>query len=652
MPRLFDGIGLIALAGQIYLPPGGPMPTRMPAPPPTPPAAIVGQVTDAATGRGVPRAIVELSGADGTTNRVADDKGRFYMVGLHAGDYSISASKSGYFDGTYGQLRAGGVGRPFTIIGHEFVADLRIPLWRPSVVAGRVTDENNEPLVGVRVDVMKKQYVGSLLHIVPFASDVTDDLGAYRVANLVPGEYVVCVPSTAFSLPADALGGFVDNLVKSTQANPDADPNAADAAVITDSLFRTSNLRLDANSSHVIVPGHLNPAPPQGLMSAVYPTTYYPAAPMSSGALPVTLATGEVRVGVDVQVVPMLSGAISGTVVGPDGPASGQLLRLLNAGEDDPGLGREVAVSVSEAHGAFTFAEVPVGAYVIEAPGMATLSMGVVTSRYTQPDAPVSYTGPFSVSIDRRGDDAADSANGPARLTGRAYVTLFDRSVTDVDVRLEPALNLGGQVVLESSSQKSVEHLSTTLSLDAAPVSGQESLNRHAMVGDDGRFAIRGLARGEYFLHVSTPSGWYLKSINSAGRDLIGEPVDLTSLSDLDDLVITLTDTPARLYGAIYDWRSIPVPTATVVAFPADATFRGISGQNPERIRAFRAEVSGAFTVTGLPAGDYYIAAIDEATSDGWQDPRRLDALRQVATRVSIKAGEQKRLDLRIVTKR
>ncbi len=652
MSRLFDGIGLIALAGQIYLPPGGPTPSRMPTPAAAPPAAIVGQVTDAATGRGVPRAIVELSGADGRTTRVADDKGRFYMVGLHGGDYAISASKAGYFDGTYGQLRAGGNGRPFTIVEHEFVADVRIALWRPAVIAGAVTDENNEPLVGVRVDVMRKQYVGALLQIVPFASDVTDDRGAYRVANLMPGEYIVCVPSTAFSLPADGLGGFVDNLVERTKADPDGDPNAADAGAITDALFRTSNLRLDASGTHVIVPGHLNPAPPQGLATAVYPTTYYPAAPMSAGALPVTVTTGEVRGGVDVQVLPMLSGAISGTAIGPDGPAPNQVLRLIDAGEDDPGLGREVAVTTSEAHGAFTFAEVPVGSYVIDAPGMATLGMSVATSRYTQPDAPVSYTGPFGVSINRREDDGSDPTTAAARLSGRAYVTLFDRSVAGIEVRLEPALGLSGQIVLETSSQKSVEHLSTTLSLDATPASGQESLNRHGVVGDDGRFSIRDLSRDEYFLRVSAPVGWYLKSITSAGRDLIGEPVDLTSLGDLDDVVITLTDTPSHIYGAIYDWRSIPVATATVVAFPADATFRGISGQSPERLRASRAAASGAFNVTGLPAGDYYIAAIDESTSDGWEDPRRLDAIRKVATRVTIAAGEQKRLDLRIIAKR
>src|SRR6516164_7529952 len=149
------------LVAQVYVPPGGPMPSRMPSSTPpgsTGPSVIVGQIVDASTGRGVSHAIVHVDGPNTAVVRVADEKGRFFVVGLRGGNYSVDATKSGYFDGTYGQRRAAGDGRPLQIADHQWITDVRVGLWKPAVIGGVVTDEAGEPLVGIRVEALRREF--------------------------------------------------------------------------------------------------------------------------------------------------------------------------------------------------------------------------------------------------------------------------------------------------------------------------------------------------------------------------------------------------------------------------------------------------------------------------------------------------------------
>jgi Carboxypeptidase regulatory-like domain len=634
------------LVAQVYVPPGGPVPARTAssAPPGSSgPSVIVGQIVDASTGRGVSHAIVHIDGPNTQLVRVADDKGRFFAVGLRGGSYSIAASKSGYFDGTFGQRRAAGDGRALPLADHQWITDVRIGLWRPAVVGGVVTDEAGEPLVGVRVEALRRDFDDGLAQFIPMASVMTNDQGAYRMAHLLPGEYVVVVPSSASRLPAGVA--FAEGLAG---AVPEGAQRAAATTMILDSIVQTGHATFDASMTHMTLAGFGNPPPASGAARPMtYPTTYFPGTPVSTSALSITLATGETRNNVDVSLTPVPRGAISGHVVAAAGPTAGQVLRLLVAGEDDPGLGREVAITIAEQDGAFRFPDVPLGDYVIDAPSHASLDVGGAVNR-SEPATPV-LTGPLVARVQIK-----DDGSGSVGSYGRTRVALIDQDVTDVRVELEPAASIAGQVVFESATLAPPEHPGQMIMIDAVPRHGSRDLARHAFVDDAGALAIRGLARDEYFLRAGPPpAGWYLKSIMSGAQNLLSTPFDLRSSGDLDDLVITFTDKPTMIGGAVYDKGRAPVATATVIVFPADASFRGTSGLDPDRIRATRADPSGAYQVVGLPAGDYLVAAIDEATADGWRDPARLDALRPMAKHVTLHDAEQHALDLvQIVVKR
>ncbi len=643
----FASVALLAAGapagGQIYLPPGGVLARRALPSLSNGPALILGQVVDAATGRGVSHAIVRVQGPGGELTQVADDTGRFFAAGLKGGSYQIDATKSGYLDGAYGRLRAGGQSLPLGVIDHQWVADVRVTMWRPAVIAGYVTDELGEPVVNARVEALRRDDDSGTRDFAPAAWDVTDDEGAYRLASLMPGEYRIVVPAGVTALPG-APTALADAIVGAHDAQLDAAERSAAASAIADSLVRSGQVRIGASGPRVTMSTLNLTAAAHANTPTVYPTTYFPAALTAGTALSVTLASGETRSRVDVQLMPVAGGTISGTVVGPSGPRANQTLRLIAAGEDDPGLGREVANTISSTDGAFEFPAVPQGDYVIDATSRVRADVGFVIDDNS--DAPA-----LAVPLSARMTVPETPPDDGRPLWGRTEVSLWDRRADDVVVTMDVAGGLSGLAVFESATPPP-ENLPQHFGIDAIPVAGTEPVPAHATVWDDHTFAITGLARGEYFLRVTAPAGWFLKSVTSGLRDLLTTPVDLTSASEFADLIVTFTDKPTEIAGAVQDGKRAPVASATVVVFPAERSFRGAGLLGPERVRAVRVDVSGAFHLVGLPPGDYLIAAIDEATAAGWQDPSRLEALRRVATRVVINAGEARGLQLELPARR
>ena len=83
--------------------------------------------------------------------------------------------------------------------------------------------------------------------------------------------------------------------------------------------------------------------------------------------MPLTVAAGEERSGIDLQLHPVPTLRVSGFVVGPDGPAGGVPVRLWPDGFDDIGLEQDATTAVANANGAFVFPAVPTGHYSLRA---------------------------------------------------------------------------------------------------------------------------------------------------------------------------------------------------------------------------------------------------------------------------------------------
>jgi hypothetical protein len=126
------------------------------------------------------------------------------------------------------------------------------------------------------------------------------------------------------------------------------------------------------------------------------------------------------------------------------------------------------------------------------------------------------------------------------------------------------------------------------------------------------------------------------------------DPIDIRA--NIDDLVLTLTDRPlGAMTGSAVRLDGQPAPDATVVVFPVDATKRQDTSPAARRLRAVRAQESGAFVVANLPPGDYLALALDADPPAGWQDPQRLLAWEKSATRVALALGEVQKLSLEVI---
>ena len=85
-----------------------------------------------------------------------------------------------------------------------------------------------------------------------------------------------------------------------------------------------------------------------------------------------------------------------------------------------------------------------------------------------------------------------------------------------------------------------------------------------------------------------------------------------------------------------------PVPTNR---FPSN---RALWRPDARRIRWARAGTDGRWNITGLPAGDYLIAALVDLDPDDLADSAFLERMLAAAIKTSLGEGEQKTQDLRV----
>lgn len=375
----------------------------------------------------------------------------------------------------------------------------------------------------------------------------------------------------------------------------------------------------------------------------VYPATYYPAAASAAQAAMVTLRSGEERGGIDIQVRPLRGVRVSGTLMGPEGPVSSTGVRLLPGGTDEALEPRAAATTMTDSTGAFTFAAVPAGQYVLR------------VVRVPRPPANVDEMGHVSatpsgtITISRTPAPAPD---GPppippdATLVALMPLPVGDRDVTDLIVPLALGPRVTGRVEFEGTSDKPSGQSLVNMRITLDPADGSR-LDDGTLASETGRieetgaFKTYGVPPGRYVLRVSPlPAGWFVKSAIHQGRDVADLPLDLET-KDASGVVITFTDQPSSLSGVV---RGVggPDPTAVVLVYPVDAAAWSSSGALSRRMRTARAAKDGSYQLQALPAGEYYVIAVQEDMIGDWQDPALLQALARLARTVRLVDGEQK----------
>ena len=163
-------------------------------------------------------------------------------------------------------------------------------------------------------------------------------------------------------------------------------------------------------------------------------------------------------------------------------------------------------------------------------------------------------------------------------------------------------------------------------------------------VNADGTFELKWLL-GPVVLSIGTLTGdWTLKAVELNRRNLADDPIEVRHGETLNGVRVLLTNRPTHVRGGLLDEKQQPAD-GTVVIFPEDTSrWR----EDSRTVRSARPDQKGEFSIKGLPAGKYLIAAVDYVQDGQWYDPDFLAELRPRAERLTLAEAESKRIDLTV----
>ena len=618
MTRFFAAMAVLLAAAWPQQPPSQP-----PQPQRGATGILAGRVLDA-FGAPVANGVVwSVAGPGPTANRTSQGdrvstnaEGRFAFVGLAAGPYRLETSKPGWLPGASGRRRPGGASAPVELADGERRNDLTITMWRTAVIGGRITDDNGDPLIGAEVRAMRQQYVAGRPHYDTPIRARTDDRGIYRFSTLIPGDYLVVVLMSVLSEPptfdgAIRAGGDRPRAYLQTMTNIGAAPMLFDRAT---GVMGPDQQLVTSLSQSLTAPSANQPL-------LAYGTTFHPGSASMASARSVRAASGQTVEDVDVVVRLAPTWQVSGVLRDADGPLQWHAVHLVPAETGDLPL-VDVATSVTDGNGAFTFYGVPRGQFIARSvrvpwPGAGRLAVVGGTGAIQS----------IATVVGRGGPPPTE----PLLHVSQA-VAVADRHVRGLTLIMESGPRVKGLVRFEGTTAEPADLTRVSVSLEPANGRVDSNLAPGALTSDR-RFISSSVLPGRYLLRVTSPPlGWTLKSVSHQGRELIDMPFDISA--EIENVVITFTDRPRTIKGTVTSTAAAEVAGAQVVIFPVDTAAWVDYGRTSTRVTAATATGTGAFTLALPPDGEYYLAAISDADSDDWRNPAKLRQIATVAERI------------------
>jgi hypothetical protein len=202
--RLFAALLLapLSLAGQL----GGIITIPQPVPSATSATqyaaedlcSVEGQLVNAITGEPVRRGVLTLLRTQlgpGVHNYVAnsDADGRFALKNVEPGQYQLRSQHTGFADARYAADGARSAA-PLALDRGRKLTGIVIKMTPQGVIAGRILDEDGDPLPYAQVQLLRFQYIQGRKVMLPIGGSATsNDLGEYRVFDFAPGKYYLSV---------------------------------------------------------------------------------------------------------------------------------------------------------------------------------------------------------------------------------------------------------------------------------------------------------------------------------------------------------------------------------------------------------------------------------------------------------------------------
>jgi uncharacterized GH25 family protein len=227
------------------------------------------------------------------------------------------------------------------------------------------------------------------------------------------------------------------------------------------------------------------------------------------------------------------------------------------------------------------------------------------------------------------------------------FITVNGTDVTGIVIRMSTGSTISGRVTFRGAGSP----IPTGIEVTAFPVDLDRSRNPPATadIRPDWGFELAGISGPRLFRLREAPPGWTLKAVLLNGVDVTDMPLPFgTTSQSLTDLEVVLTDRVSELSGTVTDRRGRPATDYTVIVFASD---RDSWGPSSRFLTTARPGPHGIFTVTGLPSGEYFVAAVDRMVDGEWQDPDVLESVVPGALRVTLTEGQRLSVSPRLIAR-
>jgi len=261
------------------------------------------------------------------------------------------------------------------------------------------------------------------------------------------------------------------------------------------------------------------------------------------------------------------------------------------------------------------------------APG--ALSPALPRALFLFPDS-VDAMVPPQISVEVRPDGSFETTTLPAgtyRLVAKvaapgapthwaeARVSHTGGQTAGLLMALQPTLSFTGAVHVDGVRSASPQVSLSLRRRDVAIVASNVDIGEARFDGE-GRFSVDALLPGRYGLQVTPQSGsqrtlWLKGVLDPNGTDLRDDAITIRADAPPGSAVVELSARPSVVEGTLQK-DGLPPAGAMVVAFPRDSEQRSLR----HRVATALVAPDGAFSILGLPSGDYILAPISTIDPD------------------------------------
>ena len=362
------------------------------------------------------------------------------------------------------------------------------------------------------------------------------------------------------------------------------------------------------------LPARTAPPTPLCVLSTGDPSAasvYFPASTSVGGAGHIALGPSEDRQGVVIRFPETRQVLIHGKLIAPGAPLSEVQAYLFD-------MGTCATFATADGRGAFSLGPVPIGSYRLE----------------------VRARGPAILTDPRFGPDVARSG---AMLWSSAEIVASGDGPITVAYQLAPGLKVRGSVFTDqgpwSATTRGRTGRGPTITLTARTGTGAPPFQIATNIGDDGWFEFAGVPPGQYQIAGSpNPILGTPVSVVAGARDVLDFGLHVQASGGVPPLTLTYSAKGTRLDGQMVIQSSRPGVenvSCYAVLFARDPAFWVPFSR---RVNAVVPDALGQFSIRGVPAGDYFLAAFQGDEPDNWSDPRFLGGLRR-DVQVTVLAG-------------